>query len=348
MSLQGKGLIERLSKTASLDERPVRGALADLARQGWLSGVNENGLPYGNVYPRVARPAVPDPVTLIKWRELIHRCDLSISDADALLPLHDRVRDLSPDDQQALVRCLLHLREQQANHYGEPSFMVSARYLMGSSKILDSLPSAALRQFGIHLDRFSKGQPVLLIAGPSSPENVVLIENPHCFWRAIGSEAITTTAFVVTFGYGLSMHGEEYGNQLASILENSSAITGAVCAGSPPPVSLLLQHHRISFWGDLDIEGLRIYGRIKKMIPALELSALYYPMLEAVKHPESSHPYAEFALKHKQIQRNSEERIGIVGVLQEACLLRAVDQEIVPINDICKFARVSLHELFPL
>ena len=339
-SLQGKGLIARLSKETSLDALDVQGVLAALAQSQWMSGVYANGIPMGTVTPLTERPSTTAPPSLTSWSSAMRELGLSEKEISVLLPVHSAVYDFSESDMILLLRGLIKLRAEQETLGNAPSFLVSAEYLLGSSKILDSLPSKALRLFGIDTNLFTGAPPVVLIAGPPSPRNVVLVENPHAFWRAIKSGAIDEVAFLVTFGYGLSRHGEDYGNQFASILESSSQMVGAVCAGSPPSVQEMLKHKNIAFWGDLDVEGIRIFQRLNKVIPQLALSSLYEPMVKAVCDPAKSHAYVQAAAKHKQVgvrPCDLEKEMNCLELLN-ACSERAVDQETVSCDEIAVYA----------
>lgn len=335
--VQGNGFIERLVKLTGLTELAVQGALTGLEKSSWLVGVCD-GIPTGKVEPLEKRPSETPPPSFLVWKASLSESGLSEADQEALLPLHVVLDDLKHIDNDILISGLVRLRHEQAAHSGRPAFLVSAEFLLGSSKILDSLPATVLRQFGIDKGKFLGAPPVLLIAGPPNPINVVFIENPHAFWKAVNTSAIEKTAFIVTFGYGLSRHGDEYGNQLASILESGSLVTGAVCAGAPPQVSELLRHQNASFWGDLDLEGLRIYLRLKKIVPVLTLSALYEPMLQAVGNPASSHPYVKVTAKHGQSNRAIQTNDPALSMLASACMDRAVDQERVTSDDIATLA----------
>lgn len=335
-SVQGKGLIARISKVVGLDELMVQGALASLAQSRWLSGVYANGIPTGKVVPLAERPLASEPPSLIKWLNALHESGLRENEVSALIPLHEAVSDFSDDDCIQLVKGLQKLRDVQTELSGMPSFLVSAEFLLGSSKMLDSLSSKALQAFGINTRLFTGAPPVVLVAGPPRPKTVVLVENPHAFWKAIGTSAIEETAFIVTFGYGLSRQGEDYGNQLASLVESKTPLLSAVCAGSPPPINELLNHSNITFWGDLDLEGLRIYQRLRKAIPQLSLNSLYRPMLQAVSDSARSHGYVKAAAKHKQVSAKSTDaacKEGLYGLFA-ACGSRAVDQEAITCEEI--------------
>ena len=344
-SLQKKNLLKRLAFSAGLTELTVQEALAGLAQKKWLSGVYSNGIPVGKIIPLVERPVPPLDPSFDVWREALVACGLNAEEQTALLPIHALIRDFSEEDRRHLVFGLLQLRNMQEKHKGEPTFIVSATYLLGSSKLFDALPNKALRAFGIDIGLFTGSPPVVLIAGPHAPKNVVLVENPHSFWRAISSIAIEETAFLVTFGYGLSRHGEDYGNQLATLLEIEAPLVGAICAGNPPAADDLLKHVDISFWGDLDYEGVRIYSRLKKKIPALQLSALYRPMLDAITDLAKSHPYVESAAKSKQTRVTTESCGEDCGELIAACVHRAVDQETLTAEEIILYAGYKLTQV---
>lgn len=83
----------------------------------------------------------------------------------------------------------------------------------------------------------------------------------------------------------------------------------------------------MSFWGDLDLEGLRIFLRLQKILPQLTLSALYEPMLMSVKTPETSHPYSKVTAKNNQSERDIPSQNPALSILVNACKNRAVDQE---------------------
>jgi hypothetical protein len=110
---------------------------------------------------------------------------------------------------------------------------------------------------------------------------------------------------VATFGYGLSMVGDDYGRQLAAIIETPQRqIHSLIRAGTPPNLKSLLAHDKIFFWGDLDLEGLRIYQRLKDRLPKLELSAMYQPMIEMMYKPGATHPYLKAVGKEGQGARH--------------------------------------------
>lgn len=233
--------------------------------------------------------------------------------------------DWDQADMQQLILGLYRLKLDAPTLKGQSRFAVSANYLLGSSKLLDSLPWPALRRFDIDPEWFSGSTPYVVVAGPSNPECVVLVENPQAFEAAIQADKGMRIAWVVTFGYGLSQSGDDYGRQLATYIESQRKLITLVRAGNPPPIASLLQHPTLYFWGDLDKEGLRIYWRLKSKLPQLRLSNQYKPMLEMLKDCSQSHPYVKAVAKDSQNQWTCAD--GQVQALLNACFNRAVDQE---------------------
>src|SRR5581483_2899669 len=223
--------------------------------------------------------------------------------------------------------------------YGAARFNISAKFLLGSSKLLDELPAAALRAFGIDTDRFERFSGYVVIAGPPEPSAIVLVENPHAFETAVSSPGTDDVGWIVTFGHGLSLREEDYGGQLVDFLANRrQPPLPLIRKGNPPSLARLLQHSKLFFWGDLDPEGLRMFERLRARYPALCLSALYLPMLHALS--ADSHPYVPATAKEGQTIWESGD--PIVRELLSQCSNRGVDQEIVTGDTVSLFCRESL------
>lgn len=229
---------------------------------------------------------------------------------------------------------LLRLRDDQHLVAGMPAFLVSARYLLGSSKMLLRLGSRALKEFGIDLARFTDHPAYVMTAGASDPSAVVLVENPAAFELAVNTSAGRSCAFVATFGFGLSKVSDYFGHQLACIVEHgfTQTVTLVREGSSTPPVRDLLAHPRITFWGDLDIAGMQIYERLARRLPALSLSALYEPMIAAIAILDMRHPYVTVVGKAGQ-QPYCATRTDVLHMLRY-CDAWAVDQELVTMGDI--------------
>lgn len=194
-------------------------------------------------------------------------------------------------DQLTLVEGLRRLSDALPAAYSLGTYSASARYLMGSSKLLDSLPSPLLRAFDIERARFQTADAWLLASMPATPEGVLLIENLQSFTQACRVGLDRRLALVCSFGYGLSL-----GEALNGIDQVRLVGEGALSH----TLAELLALNNQSYWGDLDPEGLRIFLRLRARLPGLRLSALYGPMIEAFSET-TGHPL--HGLTGKPMQR---------------------------------------------
>ncbi len=341
-----KGVMARLRADVLDDPLALRKALVLLRDDGHLDFTpDERGEPVSS-YIAVIQPEEATPAHVRRWLDVIAAAGLAPNDTAALLQLGDTIADLAGSDMGHLLNGLLRLRDDQNELVGQPVYLVSAEYLLGSSKLLTSLPRRALKAFGIDPCCFPSHPLYVVVAGCAIPETVVLVENPASFERAVATRAVERCAFVATFGFGLSNAQEDYGNQLAGMVEDrfSHAITLRREGASCPDARDLLSHENITFWGDLDLAGIEIYQRLKKAIPGLRLSALYGGMVEAAAHPARSHPYAKATGKERQPTMPRASAIcDVVAIgLLEACKARCVDQEYVSAQEIEKHAHQEL------
>lgn len=292
--LRPASLIESLIHETGESPITVRQSLGRLVREKWIEGVTSHGDPIGQVRIIGEVSSPPPCPTLDRWRSVLETAGLGDRDTAALIPLHTRLADFDASFQADILQGLLRLRENMSEEAGHHRFIVSAHYLIGSSKLLDTLPASALKVFGIQVDRFPGHPPYVVAAGCANPQTVILVENPAAFEMAVATRAVERCAFIATFGFGLSKSGEEYGKQLVELIETdrfAGAITLMREGSSCPPAKDLLNHPNITFWGDLDLAAIHIYLRLKKAIPGLRLSALYQPMIDAARTPGRHHPY---------------------------------------------------------
>ena len=153
---------------------------------------------------------------------------LSETEIYALAPLYVVMDGVNSEQMESVITGLIQLRSDQESLFGKPTFNISAKYLIGSSKLLSTFNNRALKSFGIEVDRFPDRPPYIVVGGQGeNPEAVILIENPISFETAIQSSASLRCAFVCTFGFGLSNQGNDYGNQLAGAIETGSSINVA-------------------------------------------------------------------------------------------------------------------------
>ena len=105
----------------------------------------------------------------------------------------------------------------------------------------------------------------------------------------------------------------------------------------------LLSHSNLFFWGDLDIEGMKIFERLKRRLPQLRLSGLYTPMVEAIKSPGNRHEYAQLACK--PLQKPFSPQFEETAALLVLCSNYAVDQEFVSSDKIFEYAEKEINFL---
>lgn len=345
--LRPNGVVESLILATGESAITVRQSLAKLAREKWIEGVSSLGDPVAQVRIVGEVPPPPPNPSLDAWRAVLDDAGLGEGDKAALIPLHKPLACFGRETLAEILQGLLRLRENLAKEEGRHRFIVSARYLIGSSKLLDTLSAAALKAFGIPMDRFPSHPLYVVAAGSAKPDAVVLVENPAAFELAVSTRATERVAFIATFGFGLSKSEEDYGNQLADMVESdcfASAITLTREGSACPPARELLSHPNITFWGDLDVAGVEIFLRMRKAISALRLSALYQPMLDALEGPSASHPYTAAVGKGGQHGRNVLVHCEdlVAEKIVNKCSARGVDQETVSPEQVERFAG---HEL---
>jgi len=337
--LKPNGLLERLGKDMALHPLDVRRGLARLREQGWLSGVADNGEPLGRVIILAERPVAQPPATMARWMTALETACLASDDRACLADLHGLAEGFEQRDLVELVLGLMKLRDEYTHHRNEPQFIVSARYLLSSSKILSEVPTAVLRRFLGTDPEWPDQISYVVTAGPETPRKTIFIENPWAFELAVAAGLAATDALVVTFGYGLTRSGDAFGRQLTRLIESGvENLVQLRRQGNPPDLSTLLQHLPLEFWGDLDPEGLRIYLRLKTLLPSLKLSSLYEPMRQRLLEGQG-HTYNRFTAKAGQspITPDELERDPEINDLARLCAKRGVDQEVLSLREIASY-----------
>lgn len=333
-SVQGDRLVERLCSKTELHRNEVINGLRILRDTGEMTCRDwHRGEPIGRVALSIQH--VRSPCEEI-WIGVMNDMEITPALQDVLVGLSLNLEGWIEDDMKRLLRGLLALRADLPQLKGQSRYLVSAKYLLGSSKLLDALPSPILRKFGINIDLLLGSPSYIITAGPSSPECVVLVENPQAMEAALQTCMGGKVAWVATFGYGLSRAGNEYGRQLASLIEDNDRLTALVRQGTPPPIERLLQHSDIFFWGDFDREGFQIYWRLKSKISQLKLSGLYHPMRAMIENTDNHHAYNQLVAKPNQNTWQCSD-MDVQNML-DLCESRAVDQESVSLSDIEKYA----------
>lgn len=338
--LQGSALIERIARNTELDAATIRNCFKEMRARGWVeaSSWSGTGNPVGRV--KVSLPPLPPPLWADGWKRALAASEqLSEADRETLYECGSNLSDMDASEFPKILDGLVRLRKEQSELIGSPAFLVSARYLRGSSKILGKLGARAIKAFGINLLHFTDHPQYVVTAGSANPETVVLVENPAAFELAVTTKAIEHCAFISTFGFGLNKSSEDFGNQLAGMVEErfSRAVT-LTREGSSGNTSAreLLTHSNITFWGDLDIAGMAIYERIAKSLPNIKLSALYEPAIKAVLEHDHRHPYVSAVGKSGQVMFKAT-RPDTIKMLSY-CSEWAADQELVTESQIEELA----------
>lgn len=326
-------LMANLCQDIINDPVEIRKSLDNLRRNGKVEfSATPNGEPI-SAFVTVVHPEVEVPEYKSRWVDALMSSELTEIDMLALEPLYTAMQGIPDVQMMSIVTGLIKLREDQSSLFGRPLFNISARYLIGSSKLLSTINSRSLKIFGIEIDRFLDRPPYIIVGGNGSdPEAVILVENPISFETAIQSSAGSRCAFVCTFGFGLSHQGNDYGNQLAGAIESGSSMLLYRNEGNWKDLKSLLLHQNLQFWGDLDMAGMQIYERIAAKLPHISLSALYSPMLKALDSHHTMHPYVDGVGKKGQ-KTFSASRIDTKELLHR-CQNWAVDQEIVQPHEI--------------
>ena len=160
---QGDKLLERLQKKTKLGRSDVIKGLSELKASdevqcdSWLRGE-----PIGRVRLNIVKPRSESE---LRWESVLVCNEASRNDIEALLGMSEQLADLCDSDLDHLYHGLCRLRTDFPDLEGKSRYIVSSRYLLGSSKILDALPSQCLRNFGIDLSALSGPPSYVITAG---------------------------------------------------------------------------------------------------------------------------------------------------------------------------------------
>ena len=157
--IRTKTALAKLSADISRDTIEVRKALLALRADGKVEySTGSHGEPI-SAFITVIPPKIEIPAHVAGWRAVLDQSGLPNEDLIALVPIGCGLDGFSEADMERLLAGLIRLRKEQTQVYGQCDFYVSATYLMGSSKLLSTLDSRALRAFGIAIDQFPSRAP---------------------------------------------------------------------------------------------------------------------------------------------------------------------------------------------
>lgn len=317
-------IAQRASRDLNTDTVSILDAFRDLRTAGLISYTPDTmGVPYAG-YLTVTTEEIQISEVATAWQEALTAEGVDSQLALALKPSHTIFDGLDELDMRQAIRGLIRVRETNSASVGEFAFSVSAREILGSSKVLGRLPMAALKLLGV--ERLPSTPRYVVVAGPTAPCGVLLIENTTTFEMAVRTGLDAKMTLVAAYGYGLNMHSDS-----SAGLALLDGVSNGRCevlsrSGQGHVLSSLLAHPRLFFWGDLDREGLRIALALRRSLPNLSLSALYEPMRALASQRETSHPYVGMSGKALQAPWV---RTGdyLMDGLATCCEHRAVDQE---------------------
>lgn len=326
--------LPQVAAKLNLSRLDIDEAIRDLFRAGFLQYQPDGrDLPvsgYITIVPEVVERSNCE----IQWEKVLDAVAFPAEAKAALLPLHSKLADLEFKDLTALAVSLESLSKLGSAEINDAGFNVSARNLMGGSKVLSQLALKQLQSLGLPLRLQNASPKYVICAGPECPEATLLIENPRAFENAVRSGLADTVALVCTYGFGLSYLGQEW-LQDAATSEYDRPIA-IVRAGNPPSLSQLFAMESIYFWADLDLAAFDIFQSLKRAIPQLRLSKIYEAMVPMLDCQNSSHPYA--VIFDKDGQRSGGNRSlsfdHSLLALWRLCERRGVDQEAVHGHDI--------------
>ncbi|KRD79724.1 hypothetical protein ASE43_02150 [Lysobacter sp. Root983] len=296
----------------------VAKALRELSLLGVITGIGVNGRPVRMVKWVGTEPSRQVCPQEVEWREILEGLGDKLSEADraSLGSSFSTFNGLDRCDKIAIIEGMIAMRD---GIRCADTWVWSAENLLGSSKAARSLRTD-LGGLGVNVDD-SGGLYYAITAGPSTPEAVVLIENPRVFSAVATSAQASRILAVAAYGYGLTI--DNFGQRLLA-----GQVVSCPAVGERADLRWALTQLPAYFWGDLDLEGLRIYESLKQRLPSIRLSAAYSAMDRMLDDRRRSHPYHRLFEKDRQgIPPSGNE--ADVAYLAKRCLQRAVDQEAV-------------------
>lgn len=332
-------VMDALGQTLGVGQIEMKGVVRELYRAGLLQyTADRQDLPTSGKV-EIMRPAITVSIAEQVWGRALDTSCMSEPAKEAFRPLFCKVGDLSGSDMEVLARAFASLESGNAvDKINDCGFNVSARSIMGGSKVLANLAPKMLQALGLPLRLQTSSPRYVVCAGPSTPEATLLIENPTAFENAVRSGLGEHVALVCTYGFGLSYLGQAWRDDMHA----EDKPIQLVRLGTPPSLSSLLAAQRVFLWADLDMAALSIFKSLKTAIPQLKFSGIYKVMIEMAHDPERSHPYAAIFEKDGQSVRlvstyNSDD--PLVQAIMTSCRARAVDQEAVLEHHILELGR---------
>ncbi|MEO2219652.1 hypothetical protein ABGV49_21575 [Chromobacterium vaccinii] len=331
--LRTSSCMPKLAGALGLSRLVVDEAIRDLYRSGLLQyQADRRELPVSGYLTVMLDSVTTDPQEAA-WRQALAGAGLCEEVAEELSGLSSSLGGMTPEDLAALARVLRRLSEADPASFDDAGFNVSARHLLGSSKVLSMMTGRMMDALGLPLRLQNSSPRYVICAGPPDPVATLLIENPRAFENAVCSGLSEEVALICTYGFGLSYLGQERLHTTGTSANDQPIMI--VRGGSPPQLKDLLRANQVFFWGDLDLAAINIYRTLKRTVPQLQMSRIYEAMLPMIANSDRSHPYVEVFDKSGQVKSTvintsaPHDLDSVCLFLWQACQTRAVDQEAV-------------------
>jgi hypothetical protein len=306
-------LISRIIVSTGLNSLDVQQSMLTLSNTGLITGIGPRGIPIRKVgWTDVNHHPVSESRKLmIKVAEMVSG-DQSV--CDILVKHHKYFCGLNEEDCIRFVASILALKETPSTN-DKDRYILSARHLLGSSKVLDNI-SRLTKDLNITLPADESAYYVLT-AGKATATQVIFVENPRAFNYLKPFAHQYDTLIISAYGYGLTLEN------FSGKLEKNAVIACPTDNERQADLLKILSKTCVIYWGDLDKEGLSIFESLQINIPQLRLSSIYSRMLEDVI--KIGHPY--HALFDKAGQKNKLYRLSISASVIDKSQDRALDQE---------------------
>lgn len=340
-SIRTNTVLDGLGQKLGVSQVEVKGVVRELYRASLLQySADRQDLPASGMI-KIVRPETTISLTEQEWGQALVASNMSEAARCAFRPFFCKVGDFAREDLVVLARAFARLESGHGVDINNCGFNVSARSLMGGSKVLANLTPRMLQALGLPVRLLNSSPRYVVCAGPAAPESTLLIENPRAFENAVRSGLGDFVALVCTYGFGLSYLGQAWRDDA----HPEDKPTQIVRSGAPPSLTDLLTAQRVFLWADLDLAALSIFKSLQSAIPQLRFSGIYKVMFEMAQDPERSHPYAAIFEKDGQSVAYASACNSVdpfVQIIAASCRARAVDQEAVSEQHILDLGRTKL------
>ena len=183
--LQTSSCMPKLARVLELSRLIVDEAIRDLYRAGLLQyQADHRELPASGFISVVRESATTSPQE-VAWEQALAGSGLSKEITVELSGLSSSLNGMPPEDLNALARVLRRLSEADSVCFDDAGFNVSARHLLGSSKVLSMMSGRMMDSLGLPSRLRNSSPRYVICAGPPNPIATLLIENPRAFENAV-------------------------------------------------------------------------------------------------------------------------------------------------------------------